>query len=367
MNYKFLHLIFLFLIVVSNPACAKENNGGNGMIPDKPSEVTEVKNVIFMIGDGMGLAQLSYLEAENDWKPTAFSRAQHIALVSTYSANNKVTDSAASGTALSTGTKTNNGMLGQTPDGTKLPSIAERASKDGRPVGIVVSCYLQHATPAAFYAHQKSRSDYEKINGDLLNCGFDVLIGGGTAYMDLEEMKAKNYRTATTLAEASKIASGRLVLMSASKELPKAPVRGNYIPDATEKALEILAANSKMTGKGFFLMIEGSHIDWACEANNREYLLAEMQDFEKTVKVAMDYADKNPGTLVVVTADHETGGLYLRKGASADAVDATFGVRDAHTGVRVPAYFYGTGATEFACLLDNTGLSKKIAEMMRLP
>ena len=143
------------------------------------SAAEPVRNLILMIGDGMGLSQVSMLKIENGYAPTAFDRAQGVALISTYSANNRVTDSAAAGTALASGCKTNNSALGVDPDGQPLESMMVKAHSADRPTGIVVTCYLQHATPGAFYAHSKSRSRTAAITDDLLESGIDVLFGCG--------------------------------------------------------------------------------------------------------------------------------------------------------------------------------------------
>ena len=145
--------------------------------------VDSVRNVIYMIGDGMGLAHVSMLAVEGGYAPTAFDRAQGIALISTYSANNRVTDSAAAGTALACGSKTNNGTLGLDPRGGRLQSLIEWAVAEGMPAGIAVKCHLQHATPAAFYAHVPDRGDEKAITRDLLASNIDVLIGAGRRFV----------------------------------------------------------------------------------------------------------------------------------------------------------------------------------------
>ena len=129
----------------------------------KKTKQPKVNNIIYMIGDGMGLCHVSMMQLEGKYAPTSFDAAQNIALIKTYSSNNRVTDSAAAGTALATGFKTNNSTLGQTPDGTHRESIIAKAEKQGWASGLVVTCYLQHATPAAFYAHVKSRGEYDEI------------------------------------------------------------------------------------------------------------------------------------------------------------------------------------------------------------
>ena len=339
----------------------------------------EVRNVIYLIGDGMGLAHVSLLKIENGYAPTAFDRAEGVALISTYSANNRVTDSAAAGTALATGSKTNNGTLGLDAEGNRLESMIARATEQGRPTGLVVTCYLQHATPGAFYAHVPSRGDLEEITRDMLASRVDVLLGGGRKWLSeecaesgsyLDAFARRGYRVAATLDEAEADAEGRLIGVLAEEHLPQAPARGDYLPRAAAAAMRLLAADAERRGEGFLLMIEGSQIDMAAHANDTEWLLAEMRDFERTVAEAMDFADAHPGTLVVVTADHETGGLTMPSGdkdftRSESGIDYRYGT-GSHTGTLLPVYLYGAGADAIRGVMDNTELSRRIMALLGL-
>lgn len=329
----------------------------------------EVKNLIYLIGDGMGLAQMAMLEIENDYVPTAFSEADHVSLIATRSANNRVTDSAAAGTALASGTKTNNSMLGISPDSVYLYSMMEDARDKGLATGLVVSCYLQHATPGAFYAHVERRHMIEQITGDLVASNFDLMIGGGSRWLTEEHrtiLTDRGYTLAFTQEEALAAETTPLLAMVAEEYLPQAPERGEFIPQATAKALELLSKNEE----GFMLMVEGSQIDGAGHGNNAAHLLAEMQDFEKVIRLAVDFADTHPGTLVVVVADHETGGLSMPSGKSdftlsESGIDYRFST-GSHSAIRVPAYFYGTGSDQFKAMMDNTELANRIKELMKL-
>lgn len=338
----------------------------------------EVRNLILMIGDGMGLAQTSMLQIENDYAPTAFNRAHGVALTTTRSANNRVTDSAAASTALATGHKTNNGMLGVTPDGASVESMMTRAQKRQMPTGIVVTCYLQHATPAAFFAHVPRRSQTQAITRDMLNSGVDVLIGGGGKWLVesvdgktyLEAFRERGYRVATTLDQVEDMHTGRLLLVAADEHLPQAKERGDYLTQATCKALELLAADAATRKTGFVAMIEGSLIDVAGHDNDSERLLDETRDFERAVAAAMDFADRTPGTLVVVVADHETGGLTTPSNEddftrSESGLNYKFASRS-HTAVQVPAYLYGTGAERICGLMENTELSQRLSALLGL-
>lgn len=336
-----------------------------------------VRNVIFMIGDGMGLAHISMLQIENDYAPTAFERAEGVALVVTRSANNRVTDSAAAGTALATGHKTGNGHLGVDLEGQRLESLIARAHDAGRPTGIVVTSYLQHATPAAFYAHVDDRGNQPTITEQLLESGVDVLLGGGRKWLSEERkeggtyfdaFRQRGYRVIDTLPAADTIRSGRLLGVLSEAHLPGLPERGDYLCRATEKALEILSADA--AGRGFVLMVEGSLIDMAAHSNDAKELLGELRDFECAVAAAMDFADRTPGTLVVVVADHETGGLSIPANKTdftqaENGLNYRFGTRS-HTASMVPAYLYGTGAQALSGVMDNTELSRRVGRLAGL-
>lgn len=339
----------------------------------------EVRNLIFMVGDGMGLAHVSMLMVENGYAPTSFDRAQSVGLVCTRSANNRVTDSAAAATALATGHKTGNGTIGQSLEGERYESLMMRAEKAGLRSGIVVSCYLQHATPAAFYAHVARRGDVDTITRDLLASGVDVLFGGGRKWLAEEcsdggtyfdAFRRRGYTVVDRFEQTDTLHSGRVLGAFAEKHLEAAPRRGDYLPRATRKALELLTADDSLH-RGWMLLVEGSLIDMAAHDNDAERLLAEMRDFNAAVGEAMDYADAHPGTLVVVVADHETGGLSIPANdedftQAENGLQYNFGSKS-HTGTLVPVYFYGTGAGRLGGVMDNTQLSQRLARLLGLP
>lgn len=349
-----------------------------GAIASNP-RAEEVRNVIFMVGDGMGLAHVSMLQIENGYAPTAFDRAQNVALITTRSANNRVTDSAAAGTALASGSKTDNGTLGQDPEGHALTSTMTRAMMKGLGTGIVVTCYLQHATPGAFYAHVADRGDNMAITRQLLASNIDVLFGGGRRWLKeacdeggsyLDAFARRGYFVADSLPQTRVVGKGRVLCCAADKHLPEAPGRGDFLPRATEKALELLEANMAGRKRGFMLLVEGSQIDYAAHAKDADRLLAEMRDFEQAVAAAMDFADRTPGTLVIVTADHETGGMTIPANKedftlSENGLQYQFST-GGHTGTMVPVYLYGAGADRIAGVLDNTELGLRIQELLDL-
>ncbi len=334
------------------------------------------RNLIFMVGDGMGLAHVSMLMIEKGYQPTAFDAMQNVALMTTYSANNRVTDSAAAGTALATGFKTGNSMLGISLDSVVYKSIIERAEERGMATGIVVTSEIQHATPASFYAHSKSRSAYDIINGQLTESGVDVIFGGGRESFDFKAdstksaadiMREKGYGVYYDIEEALACQSTPVVGVFAEGHLSSMlKGRGDYLPRATHKALELLSGNEK----GFVLMVEGSQIDFESHGNSTEGILAEVSDFEAAVREAIAYVDAHPQTLLVVAADHETGGLAIPSGKSdftlsESGIHYTYG-SGSHTGVMVPVYLYGKGAESVNGVIDNTELSRRLVSLLGL-
>jgi len=327
------------------------------------------KNIIFLIGDGMGLTQVSGAMAISD-EPLALARAQIIGLMNTTAANAYVTDSAAAGTALAAGIKTDNGVIGQTPVGDEVPSLFDYAVEAGKSTGVVVTSAITHATPAAFTGHNKTRKDEEDLAADYLDSRPEVAIGGGRQFFEQREdgkflpdtFAAQGYTIAYTLDEVLEApTSAPLLGLLADKAMPRMTEgRGDMLPLSTEKALEILGNNPQ----GFVLMVEGSQIDWGGHANDWEYVSTELFDFDQVVKIAFDYADAHPGTLVIVTADHETGGMSLVGGDLKDkSVKAAWGT-GGHSATMVPVYAYGPGAEAFAGIYDNTNVFKRLMKLM---
>lgn len=334
----------------------------------------KVRNVIFMIGDGMGLSQ-TQVAMMTSTTPLAVERAQYVGLIQTHSANNRVTDSAAAGTALSTGYKTNNGAVGLDTEGAKVQNLTEFANRQGKSTGVVVTVDITHATPAAFLAHQPKRSMTEEIAADIVDSGVDVFIGGGQDRFEKRKdgqnlsiaLQAKGYEVVYTGDDMRNVRGGKLAAMLAPEHMPsiKDGRDPNYLAEATSQALDILSQNKK----GFFLMVEGSQIDWACHSNDGASAALEAVDFWQAVGRAFDFADKHPGTLVIVTADHETGGMTLPSG-NADFLLADQGVdvkfsTGGHSASMVPVYTYGAGASNFTTVMDNTDLPKKVMKLMK--
>lgn len=336
----------------------------------------KVKSVIFMIGDGMGVAHITATQIAQGYEPLNMERATHIGLQKTYSASNRITDSAAAGTALSTGYKTKNGMIGVTPDSLPKTTILEFAERAGMATGLIATYPVTHATPAAFMSHNENRNNQDEIALYYLENEVDVFIGGGSKRFDqradsvnlFNTLRERGYVVGSSLEDIADVERGNVAVTLAENSMDSIldGRDSTYLPGATAKALEILTNNSK--GKGFFLMVEGSQIDGWGHGNNVEGIITETKDFDNAVKVAFDYADKNPGTLVVVTADHGTGGLTIVNG------NRTFDLYDhqvdyawttgGHTGEMVPIFAYGTGAENFTGVLENTDIPRIMSRLL---
>jgi alkaline phosphatase len=300
----------------------------------------QAKYVFYFIGDGMGThyintteVYLSTMNGERGSVSLAMSGFPASTFVTTFSADNDVTDSAAAGTALATGKKTNNGFIGVLPDTSRLESIAEKAKKAGKKVGIASTVPINHATPASFYGHQPKRSMYYEISQDLLESGFDFFAGAGflnrNRFYDKTEAPdiyplvekagyyiAKGYDDFT----ANKAKYDKVVLIQKNPEkidnIPYSIDRTSEdltLKQITEAAIDVLTKNNN---KGFFLMLEGGRIDWAGHSNDGATLIQEVIDMDDAVKVAFEFYKKHPKeTLIVISADHETGGLAVGRGS----------------------------------------------------
>lgn len=329
-----------------------------------------VRKIILMIGDGMGANQVFAAYTVNHGILNLL-KSQYIGFSLTQSANSYITDSGAGGTAISTGRKTNNDMIAVDPDSTKLKTIIESAEENGQATGLIVTSSITDATPAAFFAHVPNREEYEKIAADFRGKGIDIFIGGGKQYFEKrsdsqnisDSLRSDGYEIVYDIKDIDPDNYANICCFLADGNMePITKRESNLLANATEVALKKLSKNST----GFFIMIEGSQIDWAGHANHSGFVVAEVSDFDKAVGRAFDFADNNPGTLVIVTADHETGGLSIIDGdIDKGTIDAKFVSTD-HTGIMVPVYAYGTGAEKFAGIYQNTEIYNKMMELLKL-
>lgn len=304
---------------------------------------TPARNIILMIGDGMGTEHIWAAWMLNHGKGFILSMPVTGFSITT-SATHTITDSAAGGTALACGQKTANRFLGMAPDKKPLENLAEYYRAKGKSTGIVLTKDVTDATPAAFYAHVDDRGKKKEIAKALVDAGFTVIYGGGAKSVSEEQKKA--------IAEAGTVAE-----FTHDANPPKVAERGeDYLCHYVGSALEVLGQNPK----GFFLMVEGSKIDhYAHDCRARE-TLHEMLDFDRAVGVVLEWMKQHPDTLLVVTADHQTGGLAIKDGnKEKGSVRVIFGTHS-HSGFAVPLFAAGNGAGKFSGVLDNTEVSRRL-------
>ncbi len=323
-------------------------------------------NLILFIGDGMGVSHV-YAAMTVSGNSMTFPAFPVTGFSRTHSANNYSTDSAAGGTALATGEKTNNRMISMRPDSTVLVTLLEHARAAGKSTGIVCTSSLTDATPAVFTAHVPLRYDYRSIADWYASGAAEVFIGGGRKYFEpgvdsagtvqrsenvVLKLERAGYDVTYDLESFVASRSGRIAGLVADNDMPRM-FEGRdpqYLARATAKAIEVLSRNPR----GFVLMVEGSEIDDAGHNNSTSMVTNEILDLDRAVAVARKFAADNGKTLIVVTADHETGGMSIIEGnLEKKEVDAAFSF-EGHSGVMVPVFAYGPGAIEFTGIQDNT-------------
>ncbi len=346
----------------------------NMSITDIQKPKTKPKNVILMVGDGMGISQITAGIYSSSQKLNLES-FPIVGLHKSHASNDLITDSAAGATAFACGVKTYNGAIGVGPDSVAVETILEKAEKKGMATGLVATSTIVHATPASFIAHQPSRKMYEEIAADFLKTDIDFFIGGGKKFFDrresdernlYEELEKKGYYITDYFNEDLKDVKIPMkkkfgYLTSDKDPLPVAQGR-TYLKTASNMAINYL--NRKST-EGFFLMIEGSQIDWGGHANDANYIITEMLDFDRTIGQVLKFAQKDGETLVIVTADHETGGFSINKGSNRDSLVTAF-TTDYHTADLIPVFAYGPGASNFSGIYQNTAIFDKMKRAMGL-
>lgn len=375
--------IALFLASLSTCAVFGADNQTKGRdteltyILDTPYEVTaieapkgnKVKNVILMIGDGMSLCHIQSAWTANRghlW----LENAEYTGLSKTNCLDKLVTDSGAGGTALASGKKTKYHSVGVDGEGRPAKSLVESAKEKGLGAGIAVTCRLWDATPADFCCHVPDREMEYEIMAQYVNTPADVVVGPGSSKMVnrkdgrnlFEELRAKGFSTPNSLDEMESIKSGRVFCVTDSFDTPLPAVRGNYLERAALNAINILDKNPD----GFFLMIEGSQLDDYGHFNDIDLLMQETHDFDRTVGAMFRWAAQDGETLVVVTADHETGGLTLVDGDLEQGKIVCKFSTGGHSGTMVPIYAFGPGAERFTGIIDNTDVAKRIRELLNL-
>jgi alkaline phosphatase len=360
--------IFFILVIFIIASCNANNNNHKNEVSKKDKPL----NIIILIGDGMGLSQVSsafYYKKDK----VNIARFKYIGLFNTSSSSHKITDSAAGGTAFACGVKTYNGAIGVDTLESPIKNITEVLAKEGYKSGLVATSSITHATPASFYAHAKSRGEAELIASQLPGSNISFFAAGGLQFFNkrtdnldyLDSLSNKGFIVDTTaLISKTEDYNKKYGFLLAADGMPKQMEgRANFLPDATALAIDYLSKSEN----GFFLMVEGSQIDWAGHDNDADYLISEMIDFDNAVGKALDFAEKDGNTLVIVVADHETGGFSLASGkgdnmsSDYDILSPSFST-GGHTSTLIPSYAYGPGAENFIGFYQNNDIFEKMLE-----
>lgn len=322
----------------------------------------KAKNIILIIGDGMGLTQISAGTFSNNNKSN-FERFKSIGIHKPYASESLITDSAAAATSFACGIKTYNHAIGVDTDTMAVETILEEAEKKGLATGLIATSSIYHATPASFIAHNKTRLDSAGIALDFLKTDLDLFIGGGKkqfANRDDEQnlvadLEKKGYVIKDFIKDDIKKLkidpANNFGFFTANEEpLPFSQGR-DYLVDASVKGVEFL--NKRAGENGFFLMIEGSQIDWGGHANKTEYVISEWKEFNEMIGKVLDWAEKDGNTLVIITADHETGGLAIQQESEMNNIVGAF-TSGYHTGAMIPVFAKGPGEEYFRGIYENT-------------
>lgn len=380
MSLKNLLFIFalLFPVTLFLGSCQEQQKFPSAQASDQPLQIEPVKNIILMIGDGMGLAQINAARwtARQQKKTLNIDTLPVTGLMNTHSLDKLVTDSAAAATAMATGYKTDNHMVAVEPDGEPIKTILEAAEEKGIATGMAVTSSITHATPAAFATHVEHREEQTLIAAQLLDSKVDVLLGGGWAYFIpasmkdserrdnrdlLSEAQAKGYTVLKHREELLANSDDKVLGLFARDGLGTSSVEP-HITEMTQAALDKLSRNNN----GFILMVEGSQIDWGGHHEDLDEMIEQTLLFDQAVGTALTFAKNNPGTLLIVTGDHETGGLVIKKGKLDGSKLKMEITTDKHTPIDIPVYAYGPNANNFTGVYDNTAIATKIAAFMGL-
>lgn len=360
--------------------CCKQRDGGlmyytladpyQTVTVTPPPSGEAPRNIIFMIGDGMGLEQISCAWVLNRGRLN-IDNFPVVGLSRTYCTNDLITDSAAGGTALAVGQKTAIDHVGCDPEGKPLYSMLVTAQQAGKKTGCVTVCHLADATPCDFCCHNESRYDSDDLIADYAECGVDFIAGGGRDYFGpkrkdgrdiVAEMKARGYNYASDEQQLMAAPLPVLGLMS-DDNLPIAAQRGDLFRHMASRCLDLLSEASGE--RGFVAMIEGSCIDDWLHANRIDLAMEETLDFDRTIGDVLQWAEKDGHTLVIVTADHSTGALTLQEGSIKEGrIGVEFG-NDSHNGIAVPYYVWGPGSEAFGGILENEELGRLIASFIK--
>jgi alkaline phosphatase len=318
-----------------------------------------VENIILLIGDGNGLAQITAAEIGNAGRLT-LTQLKSIGLVRTQTADDFTTDSAAAATAMATGIKTYNRYLGLDPNGQPTENITELLNKKGYSLGLITTDHITGATPAAFYSHQADRSQLKEISQDLIDSKISLFIGGGANDFQGEEIE-KNFEIVDHLEMVGKSRYKKVGHFLSKNDVP--PIKGGRNVSLSNITVNGLAFLQKKNTP-FFLMIEGAQIDSFGHKNDISGMISEGIDFDSAVAEAIKFSDTTGNTLVIVTADHETSGLSL-PGANPKSriIEADFSTND-HSTIMIPLFAYGPQSSEFQGVYENNEVFHKILKVL---
>ena len=333
------------------------------------------KSIILFIGDGMGVSHLT--AAIKNKVGSNFMRFTNGGLVLTSASNSWITDSAASATAISTGVKTYNGAIGVDNDQNNLKVMVEYASENGLSTGLIATSSITHATPASFAAHNASRDEEFEIASQLSESQLDVIIGGGLKFFLpedeegkrkdgrnlLNEMKNRNFTVVSNmhnLLSLDKEKTDKVIALISFDAIDKEKNPSHKLADMTAVAIQILGKNEK----GFFLMVEGSQIDWEAHDNEYEKMLFQLEDFDEAIGVGLDYAETRNDVLILVTADHETGGLTLLQGEHRSSEFEEKWSTHGHSGSSIPLLATGAGSELFGGVMEIDELGRRLISLI---
>jgi alkaline phosphatase len=372
--YISLKISFAFTFLLLLVGC-KSNTSISYDLDEKSKEFQDnPTNIILLIGDGMGLTQISAAMYSNNNR-LALAKFPVIGFHKSHAANELITDSAAGGTAIACGIKTNNGNIGTDENGLPTLSILEELDSMKFSTGMIVTSTIVHATPAAFAAHRARREMYEEIALDYLDANVDLLIGGGRQYFQNREMddrdlvnefENKGYvvmdQLYTTMNKIKWPLDKNLLYFTADKQPLTVSGGRNYLSFAVRQGVQYLEQKSN---KGFFLLVEGSQIDWMNHANDGRGVVMETLDFDRAIWEAIQYANRKGNTLVLVTADHESGGMSIEADSRMNKLKYGF-TTNGHTAAMIPVFAYGPGSNLFRGIYENTTIYHKMRAALGL-
>ena len=336
----------------------------------EPSQDNEVRNVIIMIGDGMGLEQVSCAWVVNHGKLN-FDSFPYTGISRTWCTDRLITDSGAGGTALAAGRKTAESHVGTAADNSDLASVLVKAQQLGKKTGVAVTCHLADATPCDFCCHNEYRYNQDDLIADYVDCGVDYISGGGLDWFTVnrkdgrditKEMAAAGYTVALTEDELMK-AELPVIGILAPDNLPVAMERGDLYRHTVARGLDILSRESG--DNGFVMMLEGSCIDDWLHGNDIGKAMEELLDFDRTIGDVLKWAEADGHTLVVVTADHATGCLTLQDGDLEKGEIGVYFASESHNGIAVPIYAWGPGSEAFTGIKENEEWGRIIASFVK--